>query len=258
MKKFPTATLVAALLALSFGAPAQAETSTPSTSTSSTHATLAPSTPSGNGRIIAGNRSYAENVVQVRFDIGNEDFECSGSLIGQNWVLTARHCADPADGITNIQVATGTTKGFPGNAQRIKKAHISPRGDVALLQLSTPIRGITPVNISGNYTPRAGDTGTIIGYGLRANKEYSWYQYKAQNRVIGSARDLYNGPAVYLEGINGAANHGDSGGPLIINGQVVGVCSKGDVDDPGADPNETVYYANLSAHRSWIKSISGI
>lgn len=258
MKKFPTATLIAALLALSFGAPAQAETNTPSTSTSSAHATLAPSTPSGNGRIIAGNRSYAENVVQVRFDIGNEDYECSGSLIGQNWVLTARHCADPADGITNVQVATGATKGFPGNAQRIKKAYVSPRGDVALLQLSTPIRGITPVNISGNYTPRAGDTGTIIGFGLRANQEYSWYQYKAQNRVIGPARDFYNGPAIYLEGINGAANHGDSGGPLIINGQVVGVCSMGDVADPGADPNATVYYSNLSAHRSWIKSISGI
>lgn len=258
MKKFSTAALVAALLALSFGAPAQAETSAPSTSASSAPATLAASTASDNGRIIAGNRNYAENVVHVRFTQYNENFECSGSLIDQKWVLTARHCADPAEDITNIQVATGATKEFPGNAQRIKKTHISSRGDVALLELSTPIRGITPVTLSGNYTPRAGDTGTIVGFGLRANQEYSWYQYKAQNRVIGSSRDLYNGPAVYLEGINGAANHGDSGGPLIINNQVVGVCSKGDVADPGADTNSTVYYANLSAHRSWIKSISDI
>lgn len=153
MKKFSTAALVAALLALSFGAPAQAETSAPSTSASSAHATLAASTASDNGRIIAGNRNYAENVVHVRFTQYNENFECSGSLIDQKWVLTARHCADPAEDITNIQVATGATKEFPGNAQRIKKAHISSRGDVALLELSTPIRGITPVTLSGNYTP---------------------------------------------------------------------------------------------------------
>ena len=76
--------------------------------------------------------------------------------------------------------------------------------------------------------------------------------------MIGSGIDLYGGKAVHLEGVDGAANHGDSGGPLVINGRVVGVCSKGDVADPGADTHATSYYANIGAHRSWVKQVTGV
>ena len=112
--------------------------------------------------------------------------------------------------------------------------------------------------LADSYSPRVGQEGTIIGFGNRANSKYSWYQYKATNEVIGSGIDLYGGRAVYLEGVDGAANHGDSGGPLVIDGLVVGVCSKGDVADPGADSHATSYYANIAAHRSWVKQVTGV
>lgn len=256
MKKLLTGLLASSCIGFALFTPVAAQANPVENTSSLAYSNTALS--QNNERIIAGERSYASNVVQVRFQIDNEEFECSGSLIGQRWVLTARHCADPKDRITNISVATGTTKEFPGTTIPVKNAHVSPHGDVALLELSSPIRTIAPVSLDGNYLPKAGDIGTIIGFGLRANKEYSWYQYKARNQVIGADVDLYGGPSIYLKGIDGATNHGDSGGPLVINNQVVGVCSMGDVDDPGADKKQTVYYANIKYHRAWIKSISGI
>ena len=245
------------LLALSFSltllTPAQADTSTntaPPAAETSYSSTA--------GRIIDGTRSYAPNVVQVRFTRDGEKYECSGSLISKDWVLTARHCADPREGTSNVAVHTGTTKNFPGQANKASSVHISPSGDVALIKLSTPISHIAPVTLADSYSPRSGQKGTIIGFGNRADSEYSWYQYKATNEVIGSGIDLYGGRAVHLEGVDGAANHGDSGGPLVINGRVVGVCSKGDVADPGADPHATSYYANIAAHRGWVKQVTGV
>lgn len=106
--------------------------------------------------------------------------------------------------------------------------------------------------------PREGQDGTIYGYGAGANSAPAEGQFKASVEVIGGASDAFSGPATKVRGVSGAANHGDSGGPLMINGVVVGACSTGDVDDPGADTQATANYANIENSRSWIEETTGI
>ncbi|MGV3149628.1 trypsin-like serine protease [Rothia sp. 11254D007CT] len=65
-------------------------------------------------------------------------------------------------------------------------------------------------------------------------------------------------PAAQVNGVTGAANHGDSGGPLIVGGRVVGVCSKGDTNDPGANINAGSQYALLNQSSAWIQRTTGL
>ena len=44
----------------------------------------------------------------------------------------------------------------------------------------------------------------------------------------------------------------------VRGGVIVGVCSTGDVADPGSDIHAGSNYANLTASRSWIRSVTGV
>ena len=102
-------------------------------------------------------------------------------------------------------------------------------------------------------TAKSSGTGTIQGYGLRANATQSDGLYQATVSLTGASTDAYSGRAQHLTGVTGASNHGDSGGPLIVNGKVVAVCSTGDSADPGANTKAGSNYALLSQASSWIR-----
>ena len=134
----------------------------------------------------------------------------------------------------------------------------SSNGDAALVHLGEP----APVNqnmpLADSYDATAGDSGVIEGYGLRANRVPTSRLYKADVSILGESTDAYGGRAIHLEGVNGSSNHGDSGGPLIVNGQIVGVCSTGDSADPGSDFHADSNYANLTDSRQWIADVTGV
>lgn len=205
-------------------------------------------------RIIAGSPGSDPSIVQLNFGQNGGTYGCTGEVIASQWVLTAQHCTDTIDWM-DVYVSNSTTNpGTPIAADRVAN---SPYGDVALVHLNKPAN-VAPMSLASSYTPRIGDTGTIWGYGLRANGVPTTGLFKATVNVIGSSTDAYNGQAIHVQGVNGASNHGDSGGPLIINGQIVGVCSTGDTADPGANPQATSNYANLTQSRAWIRSTAGV
>lgn len=210
--------------------------------------------PSDQPRIIAGTPGSNLSIVQLSFGQDGGTYGCTGEVIASQWVLTAKHCAD---GISWMNVYVSNSTSNRGPAIAADRVSTSPYGDVALVHLSKSAN-VSPMPMASSYTARSGDTGTIWGYGLRANRVPTTGLYKANVSVIGSSTDAYNGRAVHIKGINGASNHGDSGGPLIINGQIVGVCSTGDTADPGSNAQATSNYANLTQHRSWIRSTAGV
>lgn len=213
-----------------------------------TNATPPPNT------IIGGTTASNAAVVQLQFGQNGGTYGCTGEVISSQWVLTAQHCTDGIDWM-NVYLSNSTSN--RGTAHPADSVRNSPYGDVALVHLASPV-SVAPLKMANSYTPASGQSGVIMGYGLRANKTPSTGLYKATVNVIGSSTDAYGGRAIHVRGVDGASNHGDSGGPLFVNNVIVGVCSTGDVADPGSNKNATSNYANLSGSRQWIANTAGV
>ncbi|HWC23613.1 MAG TPA: trypsin-like serine protease [Flexivirga sp.] len=205
--------------------------------------------------IIGGTSGSSPYIVQLVFGQSGGTYGCTGEAIAPQWVLTAQHCIDGTQWMNVYYSNSVTNPGTPVAADQVAG---SANRDVALVHLSSAksLSGYAP--LASSYTPRSGDTGTIWGYGLTAGGAQPTHLNKATVNVVGSSTDAYGGNAIHVKGVDGASNHGDSGGPLFVGGVVVGVCSTGDVADPGSDIHAGSNYANLTASRSWIKSVAGV
>jgi len=174
-------------------------------------------------------------------------FGCSGTLIASRWVLSARHCVDESP----THVLVGDVRRGQGTRANVTRVVINAEGDMALLRLATSVNR-TPARLA-NANPPVGATSHIYGWGTTEvgnGLPVSEVLKRAAVRMEGIDGDAYGGPALQGVWVNGTAGYGDSGGPQIYNGAVVGVCSTGDYT--------RVWYASVAVHRAWIRSVTGI
>jgi secreted trypsin-like serine protease len=194
--------------------------------------------------------------VQLVFQQGGTGtYGCTGEQLNASWVLTAEHCVD---GTTAMNVYHSNSTTNRGTATAADRLYSAPSGDIALVHLRTPKTLSSYAQLDLGYGPRSSGTGTIMGYGNRADSVPTTGLYQASVNLTGSSTDAYGGVAQHVTGVSGASNHGDSGGPLLVGGKVVGVCSTGDVADPGADTHAGSNYAVLAQSASWIRSTAGV
>jgi secreted trypsin-like serine protease len=180
---------------------------------------------------------------------------CTGEQLNASWILTARHCIDGI-GAMNVYHSNSTVN--RGSAVAVDRVSAAPAGDIALVHLRTAFSLSTYAPLDLTATAKSSGTGTIQGYGLRANATQSDGLYQATVSLTGASTDAFGGRAQHLTGVTGASNHGDSGGPLLVNGKVVAVCSTGDSADPGANTRAGSNYALLSQASSWIRTTAGV
>jgi hypothetical protein len=154
-----------------------------------------------------------------------------------------------------MHVRVGNVNLGQGTLVAVNQQVPSTAGDMGLLHLASPV-STTYMTLAAS-TPPVGATNQIYGWGRTLNQSPPSPVLKTANvRVTGSSRDGAGGEAIASRGIDGAAWHGDSGGPEVYNGQQVGVCSTG--SNSGSNPQGTQNYASIAANRSWIRSTAGI
>ncbi|MCS0635662.1 trypsin-like serine protease [Streptomyces sp. LP05-1] len=200
--------------------------------------------------IIGG--GYANNAPWAARLFSNGQQTCSASIIAPTWILTAKHCVSGGGLSFRIGSLDQSSGGTVANGVSV---YNNSSADLSLVKLDRSVSATyarlgQPGSVSVNQTVQVYGWGATSQCGSEINCQ-SRYLKVADVIVTGGCQDAYNGSAICARRGNGITAGGDSGGPMVANGAQVGVAST-------SDRQTTTAYTNVTAYRSWIKSVAGV
>lgn len=248
----------------------------------------------GNDRIVGGREavpnSWPWQASLVRPDLDPYGHQCGGSLINNQWILTAAHCfkraLEPDMWLVVLGKHNKLTKDETEQHRYVKSIHPHPEylgyepykasipwlkrmaNDVALVKMNAPISismYISPVcMLSKTFYISEGTLCYVTGWGETYGTGYEFVLKQALVPIVTreSCRKSYPyfdvGNKMICAGYNQGGHDsckGDSGGPLVMQNETrwvqVGVVSTGGICGEKLQPG---IYTELTHYVEWIRS----
>ncbi|RNC85701.1 MAG: hypothetical protein ED557_02710 [Balneola sp.] len=201
--------------------------------------------------------------------VGKRGGDCT--LIKPDWIITAAHVARGM-----VQREGNDLKIYFDDEAigiSVEKVFLHPnfqpmsQGDIALIQLKTPIDTIDPVGLYRS-TDEPGKEIVIVGHGDSKTGNENTFVTDGKKRGATNVIDRATVDKIvfgfdeppYGTALEGTAGPGDSGGPaFIINGDepmIAGISSGGQPGKNGPGTyGATEYYTRVSTYVDWIESV---
>ncbi|MEU0791711.1 trypsin-like serine protease [Amycolatopsis sp. NPDC005961] len=180
---------------------------------------------------------------------------CSATIIAPDWILTARHCTQGADG-KPISFHVGDLDQTKGTTVNATSVHEAPDSDIALVQIDQQVQTeYAPLGSEGDV--KVGDQAEVYGWGATCTDKP---EIECQSQLLKVAKvsvssidcpDGAAGVSVCANRGDGITAGGDSGGPMYAGGKQVGVAST-------SDRQSYTAYINITKYRDWISATAGV